>query len=131
MQWIGLLIVSPLWGAISAQLLLQAWLAVCQMIISAVGFVRGRVPRSDTAMGMGVSLVQAVLWSLLLSGGYWLLTRLGFGWTDAENVVYWIFVALSALYMLPQIPSRLRKNWRYSMIPGVLEEDARAGRTSG
>lgn len=130
MKWIGLLIVSPLWGMISAQLFLQAWLALSQLIIAAAGFVRGRVPRSETAMGMGVYLLQTFLWSLLLSGGYWLLANvLGFGWTNAENVVYWIFVALSAVYMLPQIPSRLRRAWHFSMTPGTLEGCARARRS--
>ena len=123
MRWIGIFIVSPLWGMISAQLLLQAWLAFTNGIISIVGFFAGRVNRKTTALGIGVGIGSVILFALLLRGGRWLLTDiLSFGFSTAENTVYWVFVALSALYMLPQIPSRIKKSWRNAMVPGSFED---------
>lgn len=124
MKWLGVLIVSPLWGAVSTQLFLQAWLAAINLVITFIGFLVGRVKRSNTALGMGVALVHGLIFSGLLHAGSWLLTDvLGVGWSRIENMVYWVFAVLSALYMLPQIPSRLRKVWRNAMVPGSLEED--------
>ena len=131
MRWIGLLIVAPLWGMISTQLFLQAWLAFINGIISIVGFFAGRVDRKTTALGIGVGLGSAFLFYLLLRVGFWLLSDiLHFGYSAAENTVYWIFAALSALYMLPQIPRRIKKPWRNAMIPGSLESDIFARKLS-
>jgi len=124
MKWIGIFLVSPLWGALSTQLFLQTWLAALNFVICLIGFVRGAVPRKNNALGMGVALLSSVLFSALLDGGFWLLTDIfSFGRTRAENIVYWIVAALSLLYMLPQIPSRIRKAWRSAMTPGWIEMD--------
>lgn len=124
MKWIGILLVSLFWGAVSTQLLLQAWLAAVGFVVGLLGFVRGAVPRKDTALVMGVAVTQIVLFSILLDGGFWLFTKkLPFGHTKAENVAYWIAAALSALYMLPQTPRKIRKSWRNAMLPGSLDLD--------
>lgn len=124
MKWIGILLVSPLWGGVSTQLFLQAWLAVVNFLVGLGDFIRGAVPRKDTALMMGVALSQILLFSILLDAGVWLLTKkLHFGYTKAENVVYWIAAAISALYMLPQVPRKIRKSWRNAMLPGSLDLD--------
>jgi len=123
-RWIGMLLVSPLWGCASTQLFLQSWLALVNLLINVLGFVRGAVPRKQTAIAMGVAAASVALFSLLLRGGFWLLTDiLPFGWSKAENVVYWIFAGFSALFMLLQIPSKVQKQWRNAMVPGSLESD--------
>lgn len=124
MEWIGILFVSPLWGAISTQLFIQAWLSLANFFINLVGFVKGAVSRKSTALAMGAAIFGVLLFSLLLRAGLWLLTEvLSFGQTETENVVYWVFAGFSALFMLPQIPKKLRKSWRNAMIPGSLEAD--------
>lgn len=124
MRWVGIILVAPLWGILSAQLFLQSWLAVANMFIALAGFVGGAVRRKTTAMMMGVAVAQVVLFSLLLGGGFWLLTEvLPFGRTRLENGIYWAFAACSALFMLLQVPSKVRKSWRDAMVPGALEGD--------
>ena len=124
MKWLGILLISPLWGALSTQLFIQAWMGVANFFIGFVGFVKGAVPRKDAALAMGVALFSVVLFSLLLRGGFWLLTDVfSFGQTQTENTVYWVFAGLSALYILPQVPSKIRKSWRNATIPGSLETD--------
>lgn len=124
MKWLGALLVSPLWGSLSAQLFLQSWLAFANFFIALLGFVKGGLPRRDAALLMGVSLFSCALFSSILRGGHWLLTTtFHFGQSNTETIVYWIFVALSGLYMLPQIPSKIKKSWRNAMVPGSLEED--------
>ncbi|MHB8413290.1 MAG: hypothetical protein ACYDDI_15280 [Candidatus Acidiferrales bacterium] len=122
MKWLGILLISPVWGAVSTQLFLQGWLAFIGVFIGLIGFVKGSVPRKDTALLMGVAAFQVVLFSLLLTAGFWLLTDwLPFGRTGAENIVYWVFAGLSALYMLPQVPTKIRKSWRNALVAGSLE----------
>lgn len=124
MKWIGVLLVSPLWGTVSTQLFLKALLAVANFFINLLGFVKGAVPRVTTAAAMGVTLVRAIKFFLLLYGGNWLLTEvLPFGQTMTENVVYWVYAGLAALFMVPQIPVKARKFWRKAMIPESLEAD--------
>lgn len=124
MEWLGILLISPFWGALSTQLFVQAWMGVLNFFISFVGFVKGAVPRKDAGLAMGVALFSVLLFSLLLRGGFWLLTDvLPFGRTQTENTVYWVFAGLSALYMLPQVPSKIRKSWRNATVPGSLETD--------
>ena len=121
---IGVIFVSPLWGAISSQLLLQSWLALVNFIIHLMGLVQGRVERKINLSGIGTALVQMLLCSALLYGvPYLLMEVLSFGYSMAENVVYWIFAALSILYMLPEIPAKVRKSWRNATVVGSLEVD--------
>lgn len=123
-EWIGILIVSPLWGGISTQLFIQAWLAVAHFFISVVGFIKGDVSRKTTGLMIGAAVAGIVVHSLLLVVGFWFLTEvLPFGKTRTENIVYWVFAALFAPYMLAQIPSKIRKSWRNAMSPGTLEID--------
>jgi hypothetical protein len=123
-EWIGIVVVSPLWGGISTQLFIQAWLAVANFLISVAGFIKGAVSRKTNALMMGAAVTGVVLHSLLLLAGFWFLTELlPFGQTRAENIVYWVFAALFAPYMLAQIPAKLRKSWRNAMAPGTLETD--------
>src|ERR1035437_3147095 len=124
MEWIGILIVSPLWGDISSQLFFQAWLGVANFFVGLFGFVKGKVPRKTTAILMGVAIFSTALFSLLLGAGYWLLTNVfSFGRTRTEHIVYWVFAGLSALFIILQLPARLRKTWRNAMIPDSLEID--------
>jgi hypothetical protein len=124
MNLIGITIVSPFWGVISTQLFLQSWLAFIGAIMSIIGIIMGKVERQKTFMGLGVSVVQMLLFSGLLYGGQYLLADVwGFGFTKTENIVYWVFAGLSLLYMVPQFPAKIKKGWRNATIPGSLEED--------
>lgn len=123
MEWIGILIISPLWGIISTQLFVQAWLAVASLVIYFLGFVRGSVSRKDTLLMMGVALLSMILFSLLLGAGFWVLDLLPFGRTLADTVVYWFFAVISMLFFILQIPKKIRKSWRDAMIPGAFELD--------
>ena len=84
---IGVFFVSPLWGAISSQLLLQSWLAFVNLIIHLIGLVKGRVERKINLSGIGAALVQMLLFSALLYGVPYLLTEVfSFGYSTAENL---------------------------------------------
>ncbi len=121
---VGVIFVSPFWGAISSQLLLQAWLAFVNLIIHLIGLVMGRVKRKINLSGIGAALVQMLLFSVLLHGGHYLLTEVfSFGYSTAEYYTYWIFAVLSILYMLPQIPAKVRKSWRNATVVGSIEVD--------
>lgn len=124
MWWVGVIIVSPLWAMLSSQLFLQSWLAAIGVIFNLVGLVRGKVERSTTAVGVGMGVALVGLWGGLLAAGTWVLTRvLGFGYTTAENAVYWIFAVLSLLYFARQLPLRIKRTWRHANVAGALEED--------
>lgn len=126
MFWLGVLVVSPLWGTLATRIVLQAWLALAQATIHAIGFVAGRVERKKNAVGMGFGALLCIFWSVLFAVGNWLLSDiLHFGYYRAESIVLWIFVGLNFLYMIPQVPGRLVQSWRSAMIPGEWEEDIR------
>ena len=121
---LGIFIVSPLWGMISARLFLQSWLAFISSIINLIGLVKGEVERKTTILGFGVGQFQAVLFSFLIWLGNYLLTQvLLFGYTQAESIIYWIFAGLSFLYMLPQIPNRIKKAWKMATERGFIEAE--------
>lgn len=127
--WIGVLLVSPAWGWVSTQLFLQGWLSVVGIACGLAGLVRGRVPRLQNLMGIGVGVFSVILWSLLLRGGFWLLVDvLKFGYSSAENTVYWLVAAIFALGSLPQMITSVRNSWRFAMEPGALDEFTRRRR---
>jgi uncharacterized membrane protein YeaQ/YmgE (transglycosylase-associated protein family) len=124
MNWLGVLLVSPLWGIISSQFFFRWLLAFASFLISLVGFLRGSVPRKVNAIGMGAGLAHMVVAAIVLSGGRWLLTEvLEFGYSDAENTSYKIFAVIGSVYCLFQIPSRLRRAWRNAFVPGEIEHN--------
>ena len=121
--WLGVLLVSPAWGWLSTQLLLQSWLSVVGIACGLVGLGQGRVPRLQNFMAVGVGVFSVTLWSLLLRGGFWLLVDvLKFGYTGAENVVYWVVAAIFALGSIPQMVTSVRNSWRFATVPGALEQ---------
>ena len=123
MNWLGVLVVSSLWGIISSQFFFRAWLGLASFLISLVGFVKGSVPRKANALGMGAGLAHMVVASIVLRGGYWFLTEvINFGYSDAENTSYLIFAVIGALYCLFQIPFRaqsLRNRKKQAGKPGT------------
>lgn len=124
MNLIGVILVSPLWGAISTQLFLQSWLAFINFVINLIGLLKGNVEKKVNLIGLGAALTQVILFAVLLRGSQYLLTEvLGFGYTTYENVAYWIFAVLSILYMIPQLPAKIRKSWRNATVAGSLDED--------
>jgi len=124
MWWISVLIVSPIWGIVSTKLFLQAWLGCINGIISIIGFLAGRVDRTITLIGIGTGFGLAILFSLLLRCGQWILSdTLSFGYSKAENTVYCIFAIISLFGFLPQLPSRIKKTWLQMMKPGRMEMD--------
>jgi len=129
MHWIGIIIVAPIWGMVSTQLFLQIWLALINAVISLAGLIAGRVNRKKTGIGFAMGIGSSIIFSLLLHSGYWLLSDfLNFGYSNAENVIYWIFAAFTAIYLFFQIPGRLKKTWRNAMTPGTLEKEIIARR---
>lgn len=125
MEWLGILLISPVWGYLSARCFIQASLGVAQFFIHLVGFFKGVVPRNDNALYMGVAIFNVVLFSLLLIGGFWLLTViLPFGQTQIETAVYWVSAGISFLFFQKQVPSKICGSWRYATIPNALWVDS-------
>lgn len=125
MEWLGILLISPVWGYLSTRCFIQAWVGVALFFIHLVGFFKGAVPRNDNALYMSVAIFTVVLFSLLLLGGFWLLTVvLPFGQTQIERVVYWVSAGISFLFFLKQVPSKIRGSWRYATIPNALWVDS-------
>jgi hypothetical protein len=117
-NWIGAFVVSPCWGWSSTQLFLQAWLAYADLFIAIVSLARGRMTRSRATGAIFAALASGVVCSVLLRGGFGLLVEvMDFGRTGLEKVLCCLFVALSALYMLPQLPSKVQNSWRAAMSP--------------
>jgi hypothetical protein len=44
--------------------------------------------------------------------------------TTAQNVLYLAFALLASVYIVSNLPYKLRKAWRHATIPGAIEEDA-------
>jgi magnesium-transporting ATPase (P-type) len=116
------LIVGVIWGMLSAQFFLQGLLGTANFCVGLIGFLKGAVSKKTSAMIMGTALSHLVLWSALLIAGFWLVKFL-FHQSSAENVVYWAVVGLSALFMFPQLPPKIRNTWRWAMIPRAFEKD--------
>jgi hypothetical protein len=120
---LGVLFVSPLWGIVSTQLFFQSWLAAFGVLFAGVGLFTGAVGRKSSLLYIAIGAASVLLFSGLLRGGTALLTFLGFGYSDAENISYWIFSALSLFWLLPQLPSKVRKAWRNLTVTNSLEQD--------
>lgn len=121
---IGVVIVSPAWGILSTQLFLQSWLAFINAIIISIGIIRGKVSRKNNLLGLGVATLQMILFFVLLILGDYLLTKaFSFGYTRIENIIYWIFAVITCLYMIPQMPSKIKKAWRFANVAVALEEN--------
>ena len=124
MRIIGLFIVAPIWGLISTQLFLQGWLSFINALIYIIGGIRRKIQFSNVAMGMGVGIGQCILFEGLLYLGYFLISDvMSFGYTKSENIVYWVFASLSAVWCLFQFPSKIITTWRHANVKGALEED--------
>ena len=123
MLWLGILVVSPIWGIVSTTLFLQIWLALANAVIELIGFVKGTVSRKSTSLALGVSVAAAVVFSLLLQGGYWIISAGNFGASNAESIVYWLFASVTLIGIAIEVPKKIGKSWRNATVRGSLEAD--------
>lgn len=124
-------VISPIWGFFSTWFFFQIWLCLVNALISAVGFVLGRIPRK-LALGMtGLALLIGALFSVLLQVGSWLVaTHLHAQPTRIGDILYWSVAGLVGFAMVREVPSKFRKYWRNATIAGSIEQDI-ALRASG
>ncbi len=126
--WIGPVIVAPCWGLLSALLILQGWLATANFFIAIVAWLRGRKSGEHTFGAVIEAVVTGLVCSLLLRGGFWLLVEvLAFGRTLLEQVLYLIFMPISAAFLLRRFPAQVQQSWRRAMSPDSVKENGTKG----
>lgn len=120
---IGPFVVAPVWGFLSTELFLQGWLAYADMFIAVASLVRGRATGSQAAEAAFGAFVTGVVYTVCLRGGFSLLVEdMGFGRTGLEKILYCVFVVLSAAYLVPRLPSKIRNAWRTAMNPDATKQ---------
>jgi hypothetical protein len=116
------ILASPFWGTISAQLCLHGALAVVSSLIYLFGVCFTKERRSRNLMRMFTSLGLAALCAGSLYLGHTAITDwIGFHYSGSETIVYWLFSVGSVLWMLPQIPAKLGATWRHATLSGGIE----------
>ena len=123
MKWVGILLISPVWGSLSTRLFLQSWLAAVNFFIYFLGFVRGAV-QEKTTHWLWASPCLAPFCShcyFAAVSGFWVMYSI---WLDESrnHCLLGFRGAFTPLYA-SQIPLRVRKAWRLAMIPGSVEAD--------
>jgi hypothetical protein len=118
------ILASPFWGTLSAQLFLHGALASVTFVIYLIGFFTAKEQRSQNLSHLGYSLLRVAVCAGLLYGGHTLISDLiGFRYSDSETIVYWLFAIGSIVWMLPQVPAKLRATWRHATITGAQEKN--------
>ena len=111
-QILGLIAAIPL-GLGVGFCVMQSWTSLVLAIINLIGFVRGKRERSYTALAFVVALAQVVFFSgILLLVDYLLQTTfLIHTYSGLAQVLLFIFLGIQAIYMLFQVPHKLRIFW--------------------
>ena len=132
MYWLGVLVVSPLSGALAAWLALQVFLNVAGILFHLLGLVMGQVARKTNLICVLLSIAFVVPTCAVVYFGHWLLVGTwGFLGTTSERVVFWVFAASCALSgSLPrEFAAKIKKKWRGATVPGYIESDIIAENT--
>ncbi|NIA07573.1 MAG: hypothetical protein GWP14_08060 [Actinobacteria bacterium] len=111
-QILGLIAAIPL-GLGVGFCVMQSWTSLVLAIINLIGFVRGKRERSYTALAFVVAIAQAVFFSGILFGFYYLLqnTFLAHAYSGLAQILLLVFLGIQAIYMLFQVPRKLRIFW--------------------
>jgi hypothetical protein len=118
------ILASPFWGTISAQLCLHGALSVVSGLIYLFGAILAKERRSVNFVQMLASLGVVLLCAGSLYAGHTVITDwIGFHYSASETVVYWLFSVGSVLWMLPQIPAKLGATWRHATSSSEIESD--------
>jgi len=121
-NWLGLLVIAPLWGFVSAQLLLQGWLAFAQLAIALIALARGKMATSQAAHAIAAPLALGLVASVVLRLGFWaLFEAAGLARDGLAVIVYWVFALLSFSYLASRLPAEVRKSWRIAMNPDAIQ----------
>jgi hypothetical protein len=121
MNWLGVLLIMPLWGFFSAKMFFRGLVGLISLLISLHGFLRGAVARKTNAVGMGAGAVHMAVSAAVLYACSWILVGLRLGQSGPEVTVYNVFLFIAAILCLKQIPPKLRQAWRNATIPGEIE----------
>jgi hypothetical protein len=123
LNWIESFIVAPMWGMLSAHLFVQSCTSVLLFAVALAAIPVHGVPMETKILAAGAYIVQATLFFGVFWLGHFLAEWIGFESQGTARVVYWLFAGFSTLYVVTQIPAKVRKVWRYATIPGALESD--------
>lgn len=124
MQSFGLIVVGPLWGLISVQLFFQTGEELIKATIYLIGLMKHRVAARKLLARFFGAMAASLVCAVLLVFGFWLVCiRYADLRTPSQNVLYIVFAVFAAVYLIKQLPDRLRKAWRHATIPGAIEED--------
>lgn len=111
-QILGVIVAIPLGGAVGF-CVIQSWTSLALAVINFVGLVRGKRERSHTALAFGVAVIQTIVFSGILFLIDYLLqnTFLIHAYSMLGQILLFIFAGIHAIYLLFQIPHKLRICW--------------------
>jgi hypothetical protein len=103
-----LFFVAVLWGAASAQFLVQTVTSLIICFIDLSGLVFSRVSKKFTAYGALVGLVQTVVFAALFLAGNWITSNyIDFVSLNANSIASLVAFLLSFIYCAKQVPGKI------------------------
>jgi ribose/xylose/arabinose/galactoside ABC-type transport system permease subunit len=68
-SWLNLIVISPLWGMLSAQFLIQIFVFLILFVFALIGLIKGTVPRRSNLASMTVTLGSVAIFTVLFFVG--------------------------------------------------------------
>jgi hypothetical protein len=124
-----LFIGSIVWGAITAQFLVQTLSSFASAGIHLYGLLFSQVKKRLNAIFFASSLTQAVVFAVLLVGGFWLIDLYIPHPSNADLIAALVAFAFCFVYCLAQVPNKILVARMCAMRP-FFAEAARARRLS-
>lgn len=114
------LIAAIIWGAVSAQFLVQIISSFVTATIFLYGLFFSRVNRRITGPGFVAAIAQVVLFGVLFVGGFWLIvsfTQAQFSQWNMNWIAGLVAFLISFTYCIIQVPAKIYVARSCAMIP--------------
>jgi hypothetical protein len=122
MNWLNLAAMA-VWGAVSAQLFLQALLASANLGIALAAYWKRLLSSQRFMAATLASSLALLIFACLLLLGFYLLARFSFGGTSTEWLDYGAFFVLSTVATAPRLWGKVKKHWHDCSAPAAPDLD--------
>lgn len=112
MEWLGALIVSPVWGLLSVYMFYRSWVGFLGVTACIIGFFCSDACLKIKLLCLYHQLTMMLFYGTLLLVGFWFFFNyLPFGRTTGEALTYWLSTTAALALVLPKIPVAVDRIW--------------------
>jgi hypothetical protein len=124
MYWFNVLVIAPVWGMLSVQLVLQGMIGLINFLVALVASFRRILPIEMMLATLFAPVLMMLIYFGIFVGGKYIVDNFtSLGLTRSGIIVFWVFAVFAVWFMAGQTVNKIKTNWQHCMVPDAMFND--------